>query len=139
MKKRMFGLVLAMSICCMSVPVCAKNNTDTVLPNKKIAFAYSSAAETSLRVKEDDSSHYIRNDSGFNLWVLSKNAAGTNRTYKNHAIVENGERSIYNSVYESGDRKCKLNITTANSSVSGRLVGVWSPDCYGSVPPAIHR
>mgnify|MGYP004476932643 FL=1 len=137
MKKRWVGLGLALTIICTSMSAFAQNNVDTELPNKKVAFAYSTAADTALRRKEDSTSHYIKNTSGFDLWVVSKNSAGVNRTYKNHAIIPTTkEWSIYNSVFESGDQYCKLSITSAKSGVSGYVKGVWSPDCYGYVSPA---
>lgn len=135
MKKRMFGLVLAMSICCMSVPVCAKNNTDTILPSKIVGYGFNAAANTELRRKEDSSFHYIKNNSGFDLYVRSMNGALTvNYTNGNKAIVPGGQYFISNWVYERGAQYCKLNIISAKSGVTGRVNGLWSPDSVGSYP-----
>lgn len=125
----MLGLVLA-----MSTPVFANNHADTRLPgDKKVGFSYSTAAETGLRTKEDTSSHYIKNASGFDLWVVSKTSNNLNKTVKGYAIIPSGtQRRIRNTVKEDGYSSCKLNITSAKSGVSGYLEGVWSPDSIGS-------
>ena len=49
-------------------------------------------------------------------------------------VVRKGE--LENTIKESGYSYCKLGITSAKSSVSGRVSGKWSPDCAGSYPAA---
>ena len=66
----------------------AGNVSDTALPTKKIEFAYSKAAQTPLRTKEDKTSHYIKNNSGFDLWVRSLSSSNVNCTLRDHAIVK---------------------------------------------------
>ena len=134
MKKKLLALFLAVAVGSTGIVASAKNNSDTSLPNKKVSFSFSSAAQTDLRAKEDSSSHYIKNNSGFDLWVRSLNSSNTNLTYKGRAIVKGGQWRIHNSIYEKGYRSCKLDITSAKSGVSGYLKGVWSPDSLGSYP-----
>ena len=138
MKKKFLTTVLAASILVMAnVPIYAKNNSDTTLPEKFVGYAYSQAANTGVRDKTDDSYHYIWNQSGFNLWVQSMDSAGKkNLTTHNHAVVRKGQYFISNQVYEKGYRKCKLNITTAESGISGYVKGFWSPDSVGHYPVA---
>nr|WP_296957443.1 DUF2712 domain-containing protein [uncultured Mediterraneibacter sp.] len=137
MKKRVLALLMVMAIGSSGVSVQAAGNvTDKPLPNKKISFDFSTAAKTNLEYKRDDTSHYIKNTSGFNLWVRSLSSTGANCTLRKHAIVQTGEWFIYNTVYEKGYSKCRLDITTAASGVSGNLKGYWSPDSVGSYPVA---
>jgi hypothetical protein len=89
-----------------------------------------------VRAKDDASSHYIHNTSGFNLWVRSMTPGNTNRTINDHAIVPSAQRRVRNTIKENGGSSCKLNITTATSGTTGNLTGVWSPDCAGSYPAA---
>ena len=137
MKKKMLALLMAVGIGCTGVQAQAAGNvTDTNLPTKKISFSYDTAARTPLRTKEDKTSHYLKNTSGFNLWVRSLNSSNVNCTYKSYAIVKPGEWFIWNTVKESGYSSCKLDITTATSGTTGTLRGVWSPDSVGSYPAA---
>lgn len=128
----MFGLVMV-----TSSPVFAKNASNTNLPSKVVSFSYSTSAYTDLREKQDTSSHYIKNNSGFDLWVESLTSGNVNKTVKGYAIIPSGtERRIRNTIKESGYSYCKLGITSAKSSVSGRVSGKWNPDCAGSYPAA---
>ena len=138
MKKKLLTTILAASTLVMaSVPAYAKNNADTKLPEKFIGYAYSQAANTGVRAKEDSTYHYIWNQSGFSLWVRSMDSTGKkNLTTKDHAVIREGRYFISNQVYEKGYRKCKLNITTATAGTSGYLKGFWSPDSVGHYPVA---
>lgn len=120
----------------VSLPVFADETSDTQLPTTKIGFSFTQAANTGFRPKTNTTSHYIKNTSGFNLWVRSMNSGGTNLTVNDHAIVPVAERFIRNLVYEKGNRNCKLNVTTAVSGTTGTLRGLWSPDSVGSYPNA---
>ena len=83
--------------------------------------------------KKIKTSHYIKNNSGFDLWVRSLSSSNVNCTLRDHAIVKGGEWFIYNKVKENGYSSCKLDITTARAGVSGTLRGLWSPDSVGKL------
>lgn len=140
-KKWLLGSILTMAIVMsLSVPALANNqesrsSSDSTFPSPFIGYAITSGYKTGLREKENDSYHYIKNTSGFNLWVISEGYPGyKNVTNGGHAIVPNGEYFITNFVSEKGYSKCRLNITTASSGTSGYLTGAWSPDSVGSYP-----
>lgn len=137
MRKKLLTLMLVLSATfATAMPVSAKNNNDINFPTKKIGFSSSQAFHTGYAAKEDKSSHYIKNTSGFNLLVISQAPGGRNCTNKNRAIIPTAERFIYNQIYEWGYRSCRLKITTANSGTSGYLKGCWSPDSVGNYPVA---
>ncbi len=137
MKKKALALIMALAIGSIGVEAQAAGNVaDTNLPTQTIGFAFSTAARTALRAKQDTTSHYIKNTSGFNLWVRSLSSTDVNCTTNNRAIVQTGEWFIWNSVKEDGYSWCKLDITTATSGTKGILRGVWSPDSVGSYPVA---
>ncbi|WP_314061017.1 hypothetical protein [uncultured Vagococcus sp.] len=72
MKKKLVALLLILGLSSVvGSPVYANNHVDKPLPSKKIGFEFSQAADKYLENKEDDSYHYIKNTSGFNLWVRS--------------------------------------------------------------------
>lgn len=128
----MFGLVIA-----TESPVFANNCSDTDLPYKEVAFNFSSEAYTNLRQKQDTTSHYVKNDSGFDLWIRSFTSTDLNKTVGGHAIVPSGtKRRGRNTIKESGYGYCKLGITSSKSSVSGMVKGKWSPDCAGNYTAA---
>lgn len=88
----MFGLVMV-----TSSPVFAKNASNTNLPSKVVSFSYSTSAYTDLREKQDTSSHYIKNNSGFDLWVESLTSGNVNKTVKDmqlFRVVRKGELEI---------------------------------------------
>ena len=137
MKRKIFALVMCGIILLSESSVFANNCKNRDLPNKKVGFEFSKAAETGLRRKEDTTSHYIKNESGFDLWVISKPADDKNKTVNGYAIIpSNTQRRIRNRIKEDGYNWCKLNITSAKSGVSGNLKGVWSPDSIGKYTPA---
>lgn len=110
---------------------------DSKFPTKFIGYAVSQGCQTGNRLKEDDSYHYVKNDSGFNLWILSRASDGTNHTRGEYAIVPSGEWFITNYIYErKGESWCYLDITTAQMGITGILSGFWSPDSVGSYPVA---
>lgn len=131
-------LLTMVATMCFSIPAFAneavtRDASDSKIPNQFIG--YTSGVNTSIRNKDDDSWHYIYNTSGFRLWVVSRsNPDNVNRTRGSKAIVDNGEFFITNYVWESGNRACHLNITSANSGTSGFASGWWSPDSVGSYP-----
>ena len=76
---------------------------------KFVSFSYSTSAYTDLREKQDTSSHYIKNNSGFDLWVESLTSGNVNKTVKGYAIIPSGtERRIRNTIKESGYSYCKF-------------------------------
>lgn len=92
MKKKVLAVLMVIGIGCAGISAQAAGNvSDTALPTKKIEFAYSKAAQTPLRTKEDKTSHYIKNNSGFDLWVRSLSSSNVNCTLRDHAIVKGGE------------------------------------------------
>ena len=110
---------------------------DSYFPTAFIGYALSSGVNTPSRVKENGTWHYVMNNSGFDLWVISKTSDGANHTKGNHAIVPGGEWFVTNYVYENrGRTRCYLNLTSAKAGVSGYLSGKWSPDSVGSYPVA---
>lgn len=128
----MFGLVIATEL-----PVFANNCSDADLPNKEVSFNLDSEACTYLRQKQDTTSHYVKNVSGFDLWIRSLTSTGLNKTVGGYAIVPSGtKRRVRNTIKESGYDYCKLGITSAKNSVSGRAKGKWSPDCAGNYTAA---
>lgn len=61
MKKKVLAVLMVIGIGCAGISAQAAGNvSDTALPTKKIEFAYSKAAQTPLRTKEDKTSHYIK-------------------------------------------------------------------------------
>lgn len=89
------------------------------------------------RYKDDDSYHYVMNNSGFDLWVMSKvKQNGSSLVKGGHAIVPGGEWFITNFVFENNYRTCFLDITASKSGVSGNLKGKWSTDSVGYYPIA---
>lgn len=137
MKKSVVTLAILGLILTAGTPVYAKNSRDTDLPGKMVSFSYSSSAYTELREKQDTSSHYVKNESGFDLWIQSLTAGNVNKTINGHAIVPSGtKRRVRNTIKEDGYSYCKLGLTTAKPSVSGRVIGKWSPDCAGSYEAA---
>lgn len=136
-KLKVMSLILALcATTSMSIPVHAANTGDTALPPKKIGFTVSSGAYTGLRAKQNTTSHYIKNTSRINLWIISMNSNYENLTVNYKAIVPPAERFIRNYVFERGNRECKLNITTTVNGTTGLLSGWWSPDSVGSYPNA---
>lgn len=135
-KKKCLPLLMAATIGCTSLTSLAANTGDTNFPIKAIGFQYSAAAQTQLRDKQDKTSHYVYNMSGFNLWIRSLASNNVNCTYKEYAIVQPGEWFIWNTVRENGYTQCKLDITTAQAGSTGILSGKWSPDSVGSYPVA---
>lgn len=132
MKKKILA-VFCMCVCLMggSLTVLAENNhQDTRLPSSFIS--YTTSCKTANRNKTDSSSVYIQNTCGMNLKVYVKSAGNVNCTYKGSATVKSGKWLLHNTVYEKGYKTCHLQISTANSSVSGKLSGNWSPDSVGS-------
>lgn len=141
MKKRKWlaSVLLAMAATMsLSVPAFADepvvmSAVDSTIPSTYVG--YISGFNTDIRVKEDKSYHYMKNDSGFNLCVLSRSYPDrVNRTRNSKAIVPSGEYFITNSVKEDGQNKCFLNVTSAYSGLSGYASGAWSPDSVGSYP-----
>lgn len=130
MKKRFFS-ALCVCLCLMGTTVTAfaNNHQDSTLPTKFIS--YTTWADTANRSKTDDSSVYIKNTSGMDLWVVVRSSSGVNCTYNEHAIVGKGSWLMHNTVYEKGYKSCNLHISTAKTSVSGKLSGAWSPDSAG--------
>ena len=105
MKKKVLAVLMVIGIGCAGISAQAAGNvSDTALPTKKIEFAYSKAAQTPLRTKEDKTSHYIKNNSGFDLWVRSLSSSNVNCTLRDHAIVKGGEWFIYKSTHNRRER-----------------------------------
>lgn len=137
MKKTLIALSIFGLVITTGAPVYANNCSDTDLPSKVVSFSYSTSAYTGLREKQDRTSHYIKNESGFDLWVQSLTSGNVNKTVNGYAIIPSGtQRRIRNTIKEDGYSYCKLGITSAKSSVSGRVKGKWSPDCAGSYTAA---
>lgn len=137
MKKKMVALLMVVGMGCTGIQAQAAGNiSDEELPTKKIEFSFATAAQTRLRQKLDKTSHYIKNTSGFDLWVRSLSSTNENCTYKFHAIVKSGEWFIWNEVGERKFTQCKLDISTATAGTTGILRGVWSPDSVGNYPVA---
>lgn len=138
MKKHRNFLVGTIATICLTTvmpfSVLAGNIGDSKLPEKFIS--YTGWADTSYRNKNDYTSHYIMNNSGFDLWVISQNVDKKNLTVRGHAIVRGGEWFIYNKIKEKGFNSCRLHISTATSGTSGKLSGKWSPDSVGNYPVA---
>ena len=86
MKKR-FLSALCVCLCLMGTTVTAfaNNHKDSTLPTQFIS--YTTWADTANREKRDDSSVYIENTSGMDLWVVVRSSSGVNCTYNGHAIV----------------------------------------------------
>lgn len=134
-KKLAVGVAAAMCLTTMmSLPVFAADTGNTHLPSQFVS--YTSWKQTLYRGKEDYSSHYVWNTSGFDLWVESQNPSGGNETVNGYAIVPGGEWFVYNDVKEDGHNSCRLNISTSTPGTSGILNGEWSPDSYGNYPVA---
>ncbi len=136
MKKKLISLGLVLGVTLVTSVTTHANNSDTSLPYVKVGFQFSQAKATPVRAKDNYTSHYIKNTSGFNLWVQSQTSSGINKTHNGHAIIPVAERFIYNNIKEDKYHSCKLSITTATSGTSGYISGLWSPDSVGSYPVA---
>ena len=139
-KRKWLASVLLTMVATMSLSIPAfagepetRTAEDSTIPSTYVG--YISGFNTDIREKDNYSYHYIRNDSGFSLCVLSKSYSDrVNRTQNGRAIVPSGEYFIANYVKESGKNECFLNITSAYSGLSGFASGAWSPDSVGSYP-----
>lgn len=150
MKKIVLSLILCIIITgTMSVSAVAAgtvttpNTGDTDVPTDFIT--YTSALNTPTRRKANNSTVYINNTSGMDLWVyanrglkpdnLPKNRMyDTDTTVGGHAIVYHGKYAIRNTIFKKnvkGYQTAWLNITTTKNSVSGKCAGKWSPDTAG--------
>lgn len=143
MKKKI--LTLFMVFCTtvtMNIPVCATVK-DSELPSKFVALT--SYVKTDVRQKDNDTSHYVKNDTMFALKTLSKGTDGKDYTVNGTATVpKNTIRLVRNWIYEKGPyydskktiKKCYLQISTTSMSEQGTLKGYWSPDSVGTYPNA---
>ena len=138
-RKWLTSVLLAMvATMSLSVPAFAgepetRKIRDSTIPSTYVG--YISGFNTDIREKDDKSYHYMKNDSGFNLCVLSRSYPDrVNRTQNSKAIVPSGEYFIANYVKENGKNQCFLNVTSAHSGLSGYASGAWSPDSVGNYP-----
>lgn len=114
-----------------------KNNKDT---GYNFKFSSKGATQgTTGRAKQDDSSVYVkvnsRSGNPIRMYVdgaLTNNGHWVDCTQGSHYANRTGEFNIYNSVFESNKRYARL--TGWAYKGSGTVMGVWSPDSYGTYP-----
>jgi hypothetical protein len=143
LKKALVVLFLTLVVGLSSAVPAFATATDSTLPTSFIS--YSTNTTSNVRVKDNDTSVYMKNTSGMTLWVYANGGSkpssvgvtySTGTTRNGHANVPAGQWLIINYINENGYGTAWLNISTASSSVSGNLSGLWSPDSVGSYPIA---
>lgn len=113
--------------------VSANNHSDTNLPNAVVSYYV--GAGTASRAKQDKSSTYINNRSGFVLNTrvfASANSSNQTKGGVAHINTANGKRLIRQYVYENGYRSCYMGLWAGKTGIIGRISGLWSPDSVGS-------
>lgn len=126
------GLMMGLSTAVFASAPETRTAHNSTLPSSFIS--YSTGVNTDWRYKDDYTYHYVKNESGVNLWVVSYAPDGSDQTRGGHAIVPTGEYFVTNFVKEHGYPKCRLNVSTSTSGTTGTLKGAWSPDSVGSYP-----
>lgn len=143
--KWIMGSILSLGmVATLALPVCAqeptaRSATDSTIPSRFIS--YTTEYNTDHRQKDTSGYIYLKNDAGFNLWVIAKASVNSANcmsrdpnNYYAHSIVPTGQYFLTNYVIERGYGNCYLNLTTATSGTSGYVKGAWSPDSVGSYP-----
>lgn len=117
----------------------AASSSDIYFEGELIGFEENQGTNTKWGVKENATSHYIKNSGVKQLWVRSHAYKWGNRynTTSNdgygYSCNAGTERGIYNRVYErfGWGTDCYLDLTTTSPGTWINLSGCWSADSIG--------
>lgn len=128
----------------MGISASAANTEDTSYSFGIDIDQWSGAKYTDGRDKFDHSSVYVKlNTTGKSVrtqtqGTYSNGLYWTNHTSRGTVTITAGSWEVYNNIYESlvesgrySNAYARLKMWAANSSSTGNVNGLWSPDCAG--------